>query len=330
MLHDEPVWTTVADHGLTQGYGHVRLMPDHVLGQWICIRRQTGKVLWTNNVARPNTVVGVANGVVIATERCAVGLMGSDSFDRYALDLETGSLLWTSHPTGTIGEATSARYWYPDCYDARGAAASPRLVEDGLCFCKDGRILDVVSGDERDRVSAEHVELREMRQPAGRATALYFSRFRLRRTAGILIGSGRRLSFRHQREDGELTFRLSGANDQELWAFNVTSTGYEVSHPNFHAFRLQGQFVYIVASEPLPPESRHAETPVYTRIPRVYHLLTLELERGTVCQAYRVGDTPLAVCQIEDVDERGLLLSSGESDPIYSMSGNTLRYFALR
>ena len=331
MLVDEPAWTIVAQHHLTQ-HGHVTLLPDHVLGQWICVRHQTGRVLWELDIERPNEVVGVSDGVIIATEQCAVGLMGWSGFDCYALDLDTGKLLWTSHPSGAYGERTRTRYSYPQRYDERGAAAAPRLVEDGMCFCKDGRVLDLISGHERGRLSAEGVKLRASRQPADPANALYRSQFRRqgRNGAGIPIAPGRRLA---QREgyDGKFTLHLTGDDGRELWTFDVTRYGYEVPRFSFYGYRLAGGHVYVLASKPLahaPPKTPgHYQPPP----PRFFRLLTVELEGGTLCQDFPIGDNEVSKCQIEDVDARGVLLSTGGgTKPVGSASGNTLRYFERR
>src|SRR5215211_2681943 len=114
MLHEEPEWTVVAARPLTQGYGHVMLTPGHALGQWICIRRGSGHVLWDHDVDRPNAVRGISGGVVIASEYRPVGLMGGGGFHCYALELETGKLLWTTHPSGDMGRGSPDHYWYPD------------------------------------------------------------------------------------------------------------------------------------------------------------------------------------------------------------------------
>ncbi|HZN65594.1 MAG TPA: hypothetical protein VFB66_09845 [Tepidisphaeraceae bacterium] len=322
MLRDEPAWTYVAPRYLTQGYGHVLLMPEYVLGQWVCLRCTTGRFLWAHEFDRPNAIRGVSDGVVIATESRPVGLMGSSDFDCYALDLATGNLLWTTHPSGKCGRGSSEPYWYPDRYDERGAAAAPRRVEDGMCYCKDGRVLDAASGTERAGRPALDVEHWSSRWPAELAHVLYTSRWS---KGGLRIAPGRRLSKRH-RGNGELTFRMTDDDGREVWVFDLRRHGYEVPHPNFHAYRLAGRYVYIVAAEPLPSEPPAAAVDDEPSSPRSFHLLTLDVEHGTLRQDIRLGDG-LVLRRIEDVDEHGLLLSSGRTERVNTSSGNVLRYF---
>jgi hypothetical protein len=327
MLRDHPAWTVAARHPVTQGHDHVKLMPDHALGQWVCVGRRTGRVLWEHEFERPNSVKGVAEGIVIATEERPVGLMGWSGFDCYAFELDTGNLVWTTHPSGECGKASNERYMYPHCYDHRGAAAAPTLVEDGMCFCRDGRVLDAASGKEVRRLSPKDVELRATRQPAGPATGIYFSRYSSPgRPAGVLISPGRRLSHRTRGPGLQgLAFRLSDNGGAELWSFDLEREGFTHST----GFRLSGPYVYVVAAEAFPSEP--PPTPGdYPPLPRRYHLLALGLDRGTIRQDMPIGSTALATCKIEDVDERGLLLSSRVTESIHASSGNVLRYFERR
>lgn len=331
MLRDTPAWEVVARHRLTQGYGHVRLTGDRVLGQWVCLERRTGRVLWEHDFNRPSAVVGLSGDVIIATERRPVGLMGECSFDCYALQLDTGSLLWTSHPSGQCGDAADEPSWYPDRFDERGAAAAPRLVEDGMCFCDDGRILDPATGRELGRVSPEEVKMRVTRQPADPASALYHSRkggtwIMGRRCAGVRIAPGRRLN-QWEGRGRPFSLRLTADDGRELWTFDLGRHGYEIRHANFYAYRLAGRYVYVVASEPLSSEPPPTPGEYQPPPPRRFHLLTVELEHGTACQDMRIGDAELSTCLIEAVDEEGLLLSSGADPPRYGLSGNVLHYF---
>jgi outer membrane protein assembly factor BamB len=110
MLHDNPAWTATARGRITHGYGRVTLMSGHALGQWVCLERRSGRVLWEHDFERPNSVKGVAGGIVIATENRPVGLMGWSDFDCYALELDTGRLVWTTHPSGGCGRPSTERY----------------------------------------------------------------------------------------------------------------------------------------------------------------------------------------------------------------------------
>jgi hypothetical protein len=324
MLAQHPSWHVLAPSNLTRGYGHVHLLRDHALGQWICIDRHTGRILWQHHFDRPNFIRGIVDDdhVIIATELRPVGLMGQGGFDCYALDFRTGRLLWTTHPSNQCGDPAPEPYWYPDRYDHRGADVEPMVVEDGLCFYQDGRIVDAATGLQRDQISPEDVKLRATRQRADPATALYWSRSW--RSPGIPVAPGRRL-FQRKTSSG-LALWLTDESGQRLWTFNLPEHGLEMPHPSFGAYRLAGQYVYIVATETLsqpPPRTPGAYEPT----PRRFHLLTLELERGTICQDIPIASMPLATCQIEEVDKERLLLSSGVTKPPGNFGRNELRYF---
>jgi hypothetical protein len=141
---------------------------------------------------------------------------------------------------------------------------------------------------------------------------------------GVRVAPGRRFSCR--RRDGELAFHMTADDGHEEWAFDLATQGYEALHPNFYSFRPTGRYVYIVAAEPLAVEARGpGQHP--SASPRSFHLLTLELEHGKVCQDIVIGDTALARCRIEDVDEQAVLLSTGETEMLNTLSGNVLHFF---
>lgn len=327
MLREVPAWTVVAQRCLTQGYGYVRLMRRHALGEWICVERDTGGVLWEHEFDRPNSISGVADDVIVATENLSVGLGGNGSFHGYGLELETGHLVWTSHPSGQCGERSAEGYSYPDRYDQQGADAAPTLVEEGQCFCADGRVLDAASGREIGRIPADEVEMRATRMRSDPASALYWSRnSSSTRNSGFPIAPGRRLRLGIKRSNREFSVHLNSEDGTNLWTFTLTRAGYEMTHPNFYSYRWAGQYLYLVVSEPIEVEPTPTPGQYTPPPPRRFHLLTLELERGTVVQDLPIETIPLAECRIEDVDEHGLLISSNPNARPY-VSGKVLRYF---
>jgi hypothetical protein len=104
---------------------------------------------------------------------------------------------------------------------------------------------------------------------------------------------------------------LLSATDQAgalIWKFDLAATGYIVNHFNFHASRLVGRYFYVIAAE--GPNSKCVPAPRYSEpIPTMFHLLTVELERGTVVQDFRLSDHPVIQCQIEDADDIAVLIS---------------------
>lgn len=325
MLREDPAWTVVAKHCLTQDYGYVRLLQRHVLGQWICIERDTGRVLWEHGFRRPNEIRGIAGDVIVATEVLSVGLMGRGAFHTYAFKLDTGDLQWTNHPCGKCGEPSAEGYSYPDRYDQQGADAAPRLVEEGKCFCYDGRVLNAASGREIGRIPADEVEMRATRMPADPAHAFYWSRFGSTRKRGYPVAPGRQLRV-GPHSDREFSLHLNADDGANLWTFTLVRPDLEMTHPNFYSYQWAGKYMYLVVSEPLAVEPMPTPGQYTPPPPRRFHLLTIELERGTVAQDIPIETTPLAECRIEDVDERGLLISSDDAARS-SCSGKVLRYF---
>lgn len=62
MIESTPHWTFTARHPFTQSYGHVHLLPGHALGQWFCVDRDTGRLLWERSFTRPDSIRAVADG----------------------------------------------------------------------------------------------------------------------------------------------------------------------------------------------------------------------------------------------------------------------------
>src|SRR5689334_17848721 len=103
MVHETPAWRYSTQHTITLGHGHVHLMPHHVLGQWFCVERESGRVLWDRKVSEADSVIGVSEGVIIATETRMSGPC-TYTYGVFAIALETGEMLWTSHavPGGAL------------------------------------------------------------------------------------------------------------------------------------------------------------------------------------------------------------------------------------
>jgi hypothetical protein len=52
MPAETTLWKFASNESLTQCYGHVHLLPQHVLGQWFCVARDSGKLLWQREFGR--------------------------------------------------------------------------------------------------------------------------------------------------------------------------------------------------------------------------------------------------------------------------------------
>jgi len=284
---------------MTQHYGHARLLPGHVLGMWFLIDRDSGAPLWQRAFDRPNHLVGVANQTIIASETVQVGC-GWANHGCFALSLATGELIWASHGDDGTDSPTA-------------------LVGDEV-VCDRGRVLALRDGRLRrhiPREEAREIEHRWLVEPlAAPPKELYFRRSKAR---AIPWGEAGWLALKKTKgalSKDSLRLILTDNAGVPVWTFDSTTTGYVINHYNFYACRLVGSYFYVVAAEahntlPAPP-------PDYVkRIPTTYHLLTVELQRGTVCQDLLLSDHPITTCRIDDADERALIISTDEQQLDY-------------
>jgi hypothetical protein len=143
MINPDPIWTFDARRRLTDWYDHVELLPNHVLGQWFCAERATGRRLWERGFIRPNNVVGIADGVIVASEMRSDGPWTA-GFGCYGISLETGRLLWTSHGEGGWDRFVRMLDFVPGFTNELRDA--PVEETGGRCRCGSGRVLDVRTG----------------------------------------------------------------------------------------------------------------------------------------------------------------------------------------
>lgn len=314
MLETSPRWTFQARYGLTDWYEHVHLLPERVLGQWCCVDRATGKRLWDRRYFRPNAVKGVGDGVIAASEWRSDGPW-TDQFGCYGISLETGRLLWTSHGRGVWGGLARMLDFVPGFTNE--FRDSPSHVQENEVICESGRVLDIRTGRDVRRIPQEEVE-------AARAARQKTPADQLFREDQVELPGGQRLAKRARdrrpaapalQDDLSLILSHRGA---ELWHFGSSSTGYQLDG-NFYSYRLQQRYVYLVMSEEVQWVPVSPSQPYCVQAnPTIYRLLTLDLASGTIVQDFPVASDKLERCRIEDVDEQGLLVSSGRQ----------LRYFA--
>ena len=305
-------------------HDHIRLLPDRIIGTWLCAQKSSGKLIWSFNARRPNRVHGIVDSVIIATENYPVGMMGTGNFHRYGISLETGQLLWTSHPSGACGEPSSLNSWGPENFDVDGSAAAPRLIEDGKCMCRDGSIVDPLSGEKIGQMPPEDVESRAIRMRTERSYAFYWSVFR-GRGRGIQLAPGRWISGKRLHDASSIQFTLRNAQNVCEWSFDLKQTGYEQKYPSNYQFRLVDRHIYLVAYEPLKEEPALVPGVWRPPEPRQFHLLTLDLANGEVVQDLSLGNYWL--CKLEADQAVVLIRSSNEWPNIAKPWKCSLAYF---
>lgn len=156
MIRDKPQWTYASRTPLVQWYGYVRLLPQRVVGQWFCLDRHSGARLWHGRLQRPNEIIGIDDGVIVATCRQRLSFSSARS-GCYGISLETGRLLWTSHASGLWRRVLRLLDFVPD-YPNILFPDSPVYVADGRCYCRSGRVLDVRTGRSTARLPSSAVQ----------------------------------------------------------------------------------------------------------------------------------------------------------------------------
>lgn len=311
MVQETPAWSYTAGHSLTLGYGNVQLLPNHVLGQWFCVERESGGALWDRPVAQAESVVGVSEGVIIATESRTSG-PGTYTYGVFALSLETGELLWTSHIAKSDRRGLVERIFSALGVDTSDHARGVRGPE---CITAAGRVLDVHSGKElRRELPAEAVNWPAQWKHNSPAWKLY-GRHPVDCGSGLVLRHG--LPGAPKKEgvgpDGTFNLFLSDAQGRPLWSFDIAATGHHI-RGNYFSYRLSGGFVYMVVSD------RPQSVPIDPRKPGMvkdnpahYFLWVLDTNTGSIRQKIQITEKETTRCRLEDLDDRSALISCGKT-----------------
>jgi hypothetical protein len=300
-----------ARYRLTRWDEHVRLLPGRVLGQWFCVERAGGKPLWERRYRRPNMVVDVSDGIVVATEARSDG-PSAGNLGCYGISMETGELLWVSHGNGLWGHALRCLDYLPGF--ANEMRDVPMHVDGQECMCGSGRVLDVRTGRQVRRVTCEQIKSRN--QPSNEVqddTYVLHAEGKVAIAPGVWLMHGDS----GVRNLGGLRLQLLNEDDTIRWSFDINAAGYHISHCHFYAYRYAKQYVYVVASE--EPSMKPDPTQEYHVVdnPTHFHLLTIETSSGVVVQDIQLGSRRYRECRIEDIDEHGLLVAADNRDLWY-------------
>jgi outer membrane protein assembly factor BamB len=305
MVHETPAWRYQTQHTITLGYGHVHLLPNHVLGQWFCVEREGGRVLWDRKVSAADSVIGVSEGVVIASETRMSGPC-TYTFGVFAVSLDTGELLWTSHTAkgGTRGFAGALLSWFGIANEDHATG-----VRGSECITAVGRVMDIHTGKEVRRVTPTE-DWPAFWKATSPARALY-------ERHPVDCGSGRIL--RHGLPgapkkvggfpDGTFNLFLSDAEGRALWSFDIANSGYHI-RGNYFSYRYSNGCVYMMVSDRPQSVPIDPRKPLFVKDnPAQYFLWVLDVDTGQVCQKIRVTEAEATHCRIEDVDDRAVLVS---------------------
>ena len=326
MLEEEPRWTCAARGPVTQWYGHVILLDEFVLGQWVCIRRDDGTPLWERRFRRANTVAGVQNGVIVASEMPSDGPWTVD-FGCYGIGLTTGRLLWVSHRDGLWGRVVRALDYVPG-FTNELRDAPVRVYPDEV-ICRSGRVLDIHTGRLLRRVTRDEAARREADATPDRRLldpALRFSTSDAPAPPPVRVTEGcyvsryppsvlRRLIDPQEEEDKTTLYGLT-ADGAVTWCFRVAQPGY---HSGTAPFRFACPYFYFVVSDAPVTVPVRAKNPRVRRYnPGRWHALTLDARTGAVVQDILLGPCEVRA-KIEDIDDKAVL---------FSLDGRRLVYHA--
>jgi len=308
MITNSPAWTFASKRPLTKWYGHVHLLPENVVGQWFCLIRRTGTVLWERNL-RPDEIVDIVDDVIVANERRRQHI-GSLRYGCCGISLDTGKLLWTSYSSG-LKETLRRLTGWTDC---------PVFVADQRVYCRSGRVLDLKTGTLLERVLEEGVEIPQ--SPESETTILGRSKsmdvpVRLKVTEGLWLSHKLEAKQNIELTSEEFTksiwdFRLFLTDDrgEVCWTFDLAETGYEICYcPYEEKCRYSFPFMYLLVCE---KRATKKEKGVEVYNPSQFHVLTLDVNTGQIIQDIRIFNEPKVQCRIEDIDEGGLLISDSD------------------
>lgn len=304
MLDDEPIWKFKSKQRFTEWYGHVQLLENDVVGQWLCVDRGSGNLKWRRRHYRASSVCGIERGVIVAYE-------GEAGRGVYGLSLETGELLWVSHGAGfwnTLGRFLDFVPGYTNEF-----RDSPLLVKDGKVFCHSGRVLDITTGKLLEQRSRDEIEA--MKVPESNASTLDNSSSdpaaRKARVGNLFLWHPTLWKVA-----GECAIVADTEHGDRVWEFDIRDHQRHIGG-NFYSYRLSGSFVYLIVSEEKRskphPRKEHYSIPNPTR----WAIWTLDALTGKVVQEISLGDELIEQCRIEDVDDRGLLIGTSMHELLY-------------
>lgn len=156
MISESPIWCTAfKKDAILLGYGWgVFLASERVIGPWFCLDRVTGEVIWhfpRRKLGRPNKIVGVENGVIVATETRHDGPCIVD-YGAYGISVEDGSYLWPRLQSAGKGWFARLLDFVPD-FTNEFRATAVGITSDGV-LCERGELLDLRTGKQIGQMTA--------------------------------------------------------------------------------------------------------------------------------------------------------------------------------
>lgn len=291
-------WSVTARHQLFQWYGKVQMHGGHAFGQWICVDTSTGGLVWERKLKRPNTIVGIDQGIIVASEMRSDGPWTAD-FGVYGISAGTGAVLWSAHREGLLGQICAALDRVPGFTNEIRDA--PIGLVDGEVHCRSGRVLNLQTG-QCVRRNAEEAQRRTMQI----SVALQDQRDFTTAHGRLIISTA--TAEKHHRFDV-----LMRQAESRRWSFSAEEHGVFV-RSNIHSWRVyEDHLLMIVSAEPDTLAVRADQPFIVRSQPTHRELWGIRLEDGVIGLRVPLTLSPVFECRIEDADEQYVLISSDNS-----------------
>ena len=321
MLHTTPDWVSLCHLPRVWNRECARLLPDKIVGPWYCLERSTGELLWKRRLFRADKIIGIARGIIVATEKCHQCPPRPQTLGCYGISQADGHLVWTAHANGVFGRILRLLDYLGGLNRRRD---SPIHVRGGEVYCRSGRILDIHTGRYLRRQTPDAIPLFE---PTRKDFQLWFD-----------DDDFKELKFRFGREpwndhEGLGTdcrarcFKIVAENEHgPVWTESVRLLN-ELINDRYFSCRFAPPYLYLLLSGPREPIRKRDRGHAHERYPTDWSLVTIKLETGRMLQSFPLAGQKLHRCEIHDMDVTGLLVGNSEWG---SATPLELQYFSRR
>ena len=270
MIQSLPSWTLDRPAGTRAWPDRVRLVGRFLLGQWYCLNRDDGSVVWDRLLPSVNFITGIHDGAIL----CATIAPGWKSgVGACGVRLEDGELFW-SEPL------------------------SPVSLDESVFLCMDGTVREVRTA----RVICQRPALNEFAASEANGSlelSLQLSKLRgigpLELVAGIFITG--------EPPTGDYTATSHGG--RALWHYSPAEAGWYCGQSRDDRF-VAPPYIYLLASR--TPPYRLIDLKRIEYVPTQRYWLALDVRIGKIVQEFELGVWN-GRCAIDDVDEDGATLS---------------------
>ena len=273
MILTRPSWKLNRPAGTRAWPDRVRLLGQLLLGQWYCLNREDGTQVWERTFPSVNFVIGVHEGTILGATIAPGWRSGVGAC---AIRLADGELSW-SEPL------------------------SPVSLDRGEFLCMDGTVRDLRTA----RVIGQRPALNEFAVlHADHNLELSLRLTKINGTTPLELIAGIFVT-------GELSggdYTATSNDGRALWRYSPAESGWHCGPSRDDRF-VAPPYIYMFASR--TPPTRSIDGKRFEYVPTQRFWLALDIRCGEIVQELDLGvwNGP---CGIDDVDERGVILSFEE------------------